>query len=165
MDRLQTECGLSCIDNGVDKTMKIAVRKLREDACIPEIQSSGAAGCDLHACMQEEELKVPPGETRLIGTGLAMAIPEGYFGGVFARSGLALKMGLRPANCVGVIDSDYRGELKVPLHNDSGQERTVRKGERIAQLIIMPCAVPVFEEADSLQETERGDGGFGHTGL
>lgn len=144
--------------------MKISVKKLREDAVLPEAQSALAAGCDLHACMDDEKTSLLPGETKLIGTGLSMAIPEGYFGGVFARSGLALKMGLRPANCVGVIDADYRGELMVPLHNDSEQTRVITKGERIAQLIVMPCLAPEFEEVGQLPETERGCGGFGHTG-
>jgi dUTP pyrophosphatase len=100
----------------------------------------------------------------MVGTGLAVAIPEGYFGGVFARSGLATKQGLRPANCVGVIDADYRGECTVALHNDTDEKRTVLPGDRIAQLVILPFLAAEFEEADTLPETERGAGGFGSTG-
>ena len=95
---------------------------------------------------------------------MAAAIPEGYFGGIFARSGLAAKQNLRPANCVGVVDADYRGELKVALHNDSNQERRIENGERIAQLVVIPCLSLEFEEVEELDETERGEGGFGHTG-
>ena len=98
------------------------------------------------------------------GTGLAAARPEGYFGGIFARSGLAAKQGLRPANCVGVVDADYRGEIKVALHNDTDEERAVADGERIAQLVVLPFLTLEFELTEELEETSRGDGGFGHTG-
>ena len=144
--------------------MKIAVRKLREDAVLPARGSAEAAGADLRACMDEERIELAPGETKLIGTGLSMAVPTGYFGGIFARSGLSVKEGLRPSNCVGVIDSDYRGEVKVALYNDSSQSRVIERGERIAQLLILPYLAPEFEEAEVLDETDRGDGGFGHTG-
>lgn len=144
--------------------MRVKIKKLREDARLPMRGSVSAAGSDLYACMDGESVTVRPGETKMIGTGLALAIPEGYFGGVFARSGLAAKEGLRPANCVGVIDSDYRGEVKVALHNDSEQDRLVTKGERIAQLVIMPYLAAEFDEAESLEMTGRGEGGFGHTG-
>lgn len=100
-----------------------------------------------------------------MGTGLAVAIPDGYFGAIFARSGLSTKQGLRPANCVGVIDSDYRGEVIVALHNDSNDCQTYRNGDRIAQLVIMPYLSASFDEVDELDDTERGDGGFGHTGV
>ena len=100
----------------------------------------------------------------MIGTGLAAAVPEGYFGGLFARSGLAAKQGLRPANCVGVLDSDYRGEITIALHNDTDEERSVEDGERIAQLVVMPYLSVSFAQVEDLDETERGEGGFGHTG-
>ncbi|WP_330683414.1 dUTP diphosphatase [Porcincola intestinalis] len=144
--------------------MRIAVRKLREDAVLPARGSAEAAGADLRACMDEERIELAPGETKLIGTGLSMAVPSGYFGGIFARSGLSVKEGLRPSNCVGVVDSDYRGEVKVALYNDSSQSRVIERGERIAQLLILPYLAPEFEEAETLDETGRGDGGFGHTG-
>ena len=137
------------------------IKKLNDNAIIPSRGSSSAAGYDLYTT---DEVTIAPGETVLVGTGLAMEIPEGYFGAVFARSGLATKEGLRPANCVGVIDADYRGELKVPLHNDSASERHVVAGERIAQLVIMPFLAVVFEEADELTDTARSTGGFGSTG-
>ena len=107
---------------------------------------------------------IKPHTTEKIGTGLAIAVPEGYFGAIFARSGLATKQGLRPANCVGVADSDYRGEYIVALHNDSDTEQVVGCNERIAQLVIMPYLAVEFEETDNLSETERGAGGFGSTG-
>ena len=124
----------------------------------------GGGSSDLRACMDEERIELAPGETKLIGTGLSMAVPSGYFGGIFARSGLSVKEGLRPSNCVGVVDSDYRGEVKVALYNDSSQSRVIERGERIAQLLILPYLAPEFEEAETLDETGRGDGGFGHTG-
>lgn len=145
--------------------MKIRLKKLNEKAKLPSAGSVKAAGYDLYACLEKEELTIAPHETVLVGTGLAAAIPEGYFGGIFARSGLAAKQGLRPANCVGVIDADYRGELKVALHNDSREDRTIGDGERIAQLVVLPFLQLEFELADELDETERGAGGFGHTGV
>lgn len=144
--------------------MKIQIKKLKENAVIPTRGSALAAGYDLYACL-DEAITIPAGETVKVGTGLSVAVPEGYFGAVFARSGLAAKEGLRPANCVGVCDSDYRGEYIVALHNDSATDRTVTPGERIAQLVIMPFLSVEFEEADSLSETERGAGGFGSTGV
>lgn len=143
--------------------MKVEVRKLKESAQLPTRGTRFSAGADLHACL-DAPVQIQPGQTALIGTGLAAAIPEGYFGAVFARSGLATKEGLRPANCVGVIDSDYRGEFKVPLHNDSDQVRTITQGERIAQLILVPYLDTEYVETDQLDQTERGEGGFGHTG-
>ena len=107
---------------------------------------------------------IAPHTTALVGTGLAAAIPEGYFGGIFARSGLASKQGLRPANCVGVVDADYRGEIKVALHNDTDQPQKIADGERIAQLVVLPFLAVSFQVTDELDETERGAGGFGHTG-
>ncbi len=143
--------------------MKIQIKKIKENATIPTRGSDRAAGYDLYACL-DEEVTVGAGETVKIGTGLSIAVPEGYFGAIFARSGLAAKEGLRPANCVGVADSDYRGEYIVALHNDSSVSRVVTPGERIAQLVVMPYLSVEFEEVDSLDETERGAGGFGSTG-
>ena len=143
--------------------MVIQLKKLKENALLPTRGSEHAAGYDLYACLEEDVL-IGPGQTLKIGTGLAVAVPEGFFGAVFARSGLASKEGLRPANCVGVCDSDYRGEYIIALHNDSGMERTVRHGDRIAQLVILPFLPAEFEECDSLPETARGAGGFGSTG-
>ena len=143
--------------------MVIQLKKLKENALLPTRGSEHAAGYDLYACLEEDVL-VAPGQTVKIGTGLAVAVPEGFFGAVFARSGLASKEGLRPANCVGVCDSDYRGEYIIALHNDSGMTRTVRHGDRIAQLVILPFLPAEFEESDSLPETARGAGGFGSTG-
>lgn len=143
--------------------MKIKIQKLRENATLPTRGSALAAGYDLYACL-ENEVQIAPGKTEKIGTGLAIAVPEGYFGAIFARSGLATKEGLRPANCVGVADADYRGEYIVALHNDSDVTRTVTPGERIAQLVLMPFLSVEFEEAESLDETTRGAGGFGSTG-
>ncbi len=143
--------------------MKIEIQKLRENAILPTRGSALAAGYDLYACI-ENDVQIAPGKTEKIGTGLAIAVPEGYFGAIFARSGLAAKEGLRPANCVGVADSDYRGEYIVALHNDSDVTRTVTPGERIAQLVIMPFLSVEFEEKESLDKTARGAGGFGSTG-
>ena len=144
--------------------MKIPVKILRPGAVLPTAGSRFAAGYDLYACL-DAPVVIPPHATAKIGTGLALAIPEGWFGAIFARSGLATKQGLRPANCVGVCDSDYRGEYIIAIHNDSDAERTVSPGDRIAQLVVLPCAEAEFETADALPETERSDGGFGSTGL
>lgn len=143
--------------------MKILLKKLRDEAVMPKHGSAFAAGYDLCACL-DSPVTIPPHETARIGTGLSAAIPDGWFGAVFARSGLASKEGLRPANCVGVCDSDYRGEYIVALHNDSDLERIVTHGERIAQLVILPFASADFEFVDELPETQRGAGGFGSTG-
>ena len=143
--------------------MKIMIKKLRADAVIPTHGSEYSAGYDLYACT-DCDVAVPPHGTVMIGTGLSVAIPDGYFGAIFARSGLAAKSSLRPANCVGVCDSDYRGEYTVALHNDSDTPKTVKCGERIAQLVILPYMTAEFEESDSLPETVRGAGGFGSTG-
>ncbi len=146
--------------------MQIQIQKLRESAKLPHRGSEYAAGYDLYAApADEKEITIAPHTTAMIGTGLAVAIPAGYFGGVFARSGLASKQGLRPANCVGVIDADYRGECTVALHNDTDEPRTIAPGERIAQLVILPFLEVDFQQRDSLPETDRGAGGFGSTGL
>lgn len=143
--------------------MKIMFKKLREDAAAPTRGSTEAAGYDLRACM-DAPVTIAPGETAMIGTGLSVAVPEGYFGAVFARSGLASKQGLRPANCVGVCDSDYRGEYTVAMHNDSALPREIKPGERIAQLVVIPYLALEFEETEELDATARGAGGFGSTG-
>ena len=143
--------------------MKVKVKKLDGRAILPTYGSAGAAGADLYA-LADGDVTIGAGETRLIGTGLALEIPEGYVGLVYARSGLATKRGLAPANKVGVIDSDYRGELKVALYNQSGEAQTVAAGERIAQLVIAPYLTADYEEADELTDSKRGAGGFGSTG-
>jgi len=143
--------------------MNIEIKKLRENAVLPRRGSKAAAGYDLYACL-DNAVKIAPHETKMIPTGLAMAVPEGYFGAVVARSGLASKQGLRPANCIGICDSDYRGEYTVAIHNDSEAEREICPGDRIAQLIIMPFLSVEFTEVEELDETERGAGGFGSTG-
>lgn len=143
--------------------MKIEIKKLNENAVIPTRGSEQAAGYDLYAAI-DTPVTIPAHETVKVGTGLAIAVPDGYFGAIFARSGLAAKQGLRPANCVGVADSDYRGEYIVALHNDTDDERVIEPKERIAQLVVMPYLAVEFEEKEELSETERGAGGFGSTG-
>ena len=143
--------------------VKIAVKKLDGRAVLPTYGSEFAAGADLYALL-EEELCILPQETKLVRTGLSMEIPEGYAGLIYARSGLASKRGLAPANKVGVIDSDYRGEVMVALHNHSAVAQKVAVGERIAQLVVTPFLKVDFEETEVLSETVRGVGGFGSTG-
>ena len=139
------------------------IKRLQPDAIVPTKGSKYSAGYDLYACIPEDVL-ITPHTTKLIDTGWAMEIPIGYFGAIFARSGLATKEGLRPANCVGVIDSDYRGPVKVALHNDSDLSRIVTNGERIAQLVIIDYFEIDFQEVKELEDTDRGTGGFGSTG-
>lgn len=141
----------------------IRVKKLRPDAKLPVYGSQEAAGADLHACL-DEDVTICPGESAFIPTGLAMEIPRGYAGLIYARSGLACKRGLAPANKVGVIDSDYRGEFIVVLHNHGTQPQTVSNGERIAQLVITPVLTPPYAEVTELSDTVRSSGGFGSTG-
>lgn len=143
--------------------MKINIKKLNENATIPTRGSSQAAGYDLYACINKT-IYIAPHTTVKIGTGLSVEIPDGYFGGIFARSGLATKKGLRPSNCVGVCDSDYRGEYIVAIHNDTDEMMSIEPNERIAQLIVVPYLPVEFNEVDELSETERGTGGFGSTG-
>lgn len=143
--------------------MKIDIKKLKPNATIPTRGSEYAAGYDLYACI-DEPIVIAPHTTEKIGTGLAVAVPTGYFGAIFARSGLATKSGLRPANCVGVADSDYRGEYIVAMHNDTDEPKTIAPNERIAQLVIMPFLTCEFDEVTELDETARGTGGFGSTG-
>jgi dUTP pyrophosphatase len=144
------------------KKLKIAFKKLNENAVKPTFGTSYSAGADLYSA--EDDVIVNPNETVFIGTGLAVALPKYTVGLIFARSGLACKKGLAPANKVGVIDSDYRGEIKVAIHNHSKQPQTVLKGERVAQMVVTnyyPCE---YVEKDSLDQTKRGAGGFGSTG-
>jgi dUTP pyrophosphatase len=143
--------------------MKVNIKKLKENAVIPTRGSEHAAGYDLYACI-DEPIEIYAGQTVKIGTGLSIAVPDGYFGAIFARSGLATKEGLRPANAVGVCDSDYRGEYIIALYNDSSVMRVIEPGERIAQLVVIPYLAVEFEESDELDETDRGSGGFGSTG-
>ena len=144
--------------------MELKFKKLHPAAILPTYGSAGAAGADLYALPEGDPITIAPGETVFIHTGLSMAIPEGYVGLNFARSGLASKRGLAPANKVGVIDSDYRGELMVALHNHGDTPQTVQPGDRVAQFLIMPVITADFVEVDSLDETQRGEGGFGSTG-
>ncbi|MDE6433221.1 MAG: dUTP diphosphatase [Lachnospiraceae bacterium] len=141
----------------------VPIKKLHEHAMLPTYGSAYAAGADLYACV-EESVSFAPGETKLIPTGLAMEIPAGYAGLIYARSGLASKKGLAPANKVGVVDADYRGEVMVALHNHSNIEVFIEPKERIAQLVITPYLTAHFEETDELSDTVRGAGGFGSTG-
>ena len=143
--------------------MKIELKRLSETATIPTRGSEYAAGYDLYADLKEN-VEIEAHETKLIPTGIAVSIPDGYFGGVFARSGLSLKEMLRPGNCTGVVDSDYRGEIGVILHNDSNETRYVKPNERIAQLVVIPYLSVEFEEVKELGSTSRGEGGFGSTG-
>ncbi|MGN8737521.1 dUTP diphosphatase [Bilifractor sp. HCP3S3_D3] len=143
--------------------MKIKVKKLTDTAKMPTRGSASAAGYDLYADV-ETPVEIESHATVMVGTGLSMEIPEGYFGAIFARSGLAAKESLRPANCVGVVDSDYRGPFMIAVHNDGETARCVTPGERIAQLVILPFLPAEFEEVEQLGETERGEGGFGSTG-
>lgn len=144
-------------------TAPVPVKRLDPRAKLPAYGSADAAGADLYA-LTDGPVAVAPGQTVLIRTGLALAIPRGYVGLVYARSGLATKQGLAPANKVGVIDADYRGELMVSLHNHSGEARTVECGDRIAQLVIAPYLTADFQAAEELDDTGRGAGGFGSTG-
>ena len=141
----------------------VNIKKLDAKAVLPTYGSEYSAGADLYACL-DEELVLQPGETKMIHTGIAMEVPVGYAGLIYARSGLASKRGLAPANKVGVVDSDYRGEFMVALHNHSSQPQAVAPGERIAQMVITPVLAVSFNEVDDLEETGRGAGGFGSTG-
>ena len=143
--------------------MQIAIKKLGENATLPVYGSEYAAGADLYACI-DGEITVNPHETAFIPTGLALELPVGYAGLIYARSGLASKRGLAPANKVGVVDCDYRGEVTVALHNHSSIPQTVAVGERVAQLVITPYITAEFVQTEELSETARGAGGFGSTG-
>ena len=141
----------------------VRVKKLRDNAIMPTYGSAEAAGADLYACL-DADIVIKQGESAFIPTGLSMEIPKGYAGLIYARSGLACKKGLAPANKVGVVDSDYRGEFMVVLHNHGSQPQTISHGERIAQLVVTPVLTPTFVECDDLTETVRAGGGFGSTG-
>lgn len=141
----------------------LRIKKLRDNAQMPTYGSEFAAGADMYAAI-DEAVTIEPNETKLIPTGLAFEIPEGYAGFVYARSGLASKRGLAPANKVGVIDADYRGEVMVALHNHGTEAQTVEAGERIAQMIIAPFVAVNYVFSDELDDTVRGEGGFGSTG-
>ena len=142
---------------------KVNIKKLNEKATVPTYGSEFSAGADLYAC-EEDPITVGAGKTVFVHTGIAMEIPTGYVGLVFARSGLASKKGLAPANKVGVIDSDYRGEIMVALHNHSSEDKTIDAGERIAQIALVPYLTADFNVVDDLSDTARGAGGFGSTG-
>lgn len=146
-------------------TVNMNVKKLNNDSVVPTKGSEYAAGLDLYAYIPRGAIDIPAGATVKIGTGIATEIPTGCFGGVFARSGLATKRGLRPSNCVGVVDSDYRGEIIVAIHNDSDKCETLHNGDRIAQLVIMPYINVSLQEVEELSDTKRGAGGFGSTGV
>ena len=139
------------------------IKKVRENAITPTYGSATAAGADLYACLESDTV-IEPGKTVFIPTGIAMAVPVGYAGLIYARSSMGAKRGLAPANKVGVIDSDYRGEVMVALHNHGVEPQTVCHGERIAQLVVAPVLAPAFEEVEELDDTARGAGGFGSTG-
>lgn len=154
---------ISLLATCIHLKMKVNIKRLKQNAVIPVYGSDYAAGGDLYACL-EQEITIKPGETAFVGTGLAVEIPEGYAGLVYARSGLASKKGLAPANKVGVIDADYRGEIIVALYNHSKEAVTVQTGERIAQMVVTPFLSVQYEEVEELSDTKRGTGGFGSTG-
>lgn len=162
------ECGEVAIVTEKEATPGVIVnfKKLHPDAVAPKKGTVASAGLDLSACFDDgvKAIVIEPGETVKIKTGIAVEIPDGYFGGVYARSGLSTKQGLRPANCVGVVDADYRGDVTVPLYNDSSDPQVINHGDRVAQLVIMPYLQVNLVEVDTLGATGRGDGGFGSTG-
>lgn len=158
------EAKIQFIENNYEPRANVKIKKINETSQLPTRGSAAAAGYDVYAWLNGGAIDIPAHETRIIGTGLAFEIPRNLFLGIYPRSGLASKQGLRPANCVGVVDSDYRGEVKVALHNDSDVVRTVRHGDRIAQLILQNFLAMQFEEVEELTETARGQGGFGSTG-
>ena len=141
----------------------VRVKKLHPNAKLPTYGSAYAAGADLYACL-EEPVTIGPGQTYWVSTGIALEVPEGCAGLVFARSSMGAKRGLAPANKVGVVDSDYRGEVRVVLFNHSPEPQTIAPGERVAQFVITPVVTPEYVEAEELEETDRGTGGFGSTG-
>ncbi len=145
------------------QSTNINIKKINPNAIVPTYGSVDAAGADLYACI-EADVTIAPGETYLVKTGISMEIPVGFAGLIYARSGLSTKKGLAPANKVGVIDSDYRGEIMVALYNQSDKPQTIEPGERIAQMVITPFIQGIFNEVDELSDTARGEGGFGSTG-
>lgn len=155
--------GLAGAGKGIEKMSTIRVKKLRENAIIPTYGSTEAAGADVYACL-EAPVIIAAGETVFVPTGISLEVPKGHAGLIYARSSLGTKRGLAPANKVGVIDSDYRGEVMVALHNHGKVEQAIVPGDRIAQLLITPVLQPAFEEVEALSDTDRGQGGFGSTG-
>ena len=139
------------------------IKRMNNDAIVPTRADSGSAGYDLYVCC-DEEVVIPPHTTKMLSTGWAMEIPIGWAGFIYARSGLASKKGLAPANCVGVVDPSYRGEVKIPLHNYGAEIQMIHNGDRVAQIIFQPYSVYRMDEVEELSGTDRGEGGFGHTG-
>ena len=150
-------------ENNANTGLIMNYKKLNNNAIEPTKGSAAAAGWDLYNALTED-ITISAHETVKIGTGIAIELPENTFGAIFARSGLATKQGLRPANCVGVIDADYRGEIIVALHNDTEEDQSISAGDRIAQLIVIPYLPTILQETNELSETDRGEGGFGSTG-
>ena len=146
-------------------TADIIIKRVRDGAVIPTRASDMAAGYDLYAWLGKDSLTIKPHSTEIFTTGLQMQLPAGMFAGIFARSGISTKRGLRPATCTGVIDGDYRGEYMVALHNDTDEPQTINDGERIAQMVLLPYVQMNFIESEDIAPTERGSGGFGSTGL
>lgn len=151
------------MDKRIVRHFPVKIKRLNEKAVIPTHGSDAAAGYDLYSCLGKS-VSIPPHETVKIGTGIAMSIPNNCWGGIYPRSGLATKQGLRPANCTGIIDSDYRGEIIVAIHNDSHSYQIIYPGDRIAQFVLMERFLCDWEEVEELDDTDRGDGGFGSTG-
>lgn len=139
------------------------IKFLNDKAKMPTRGSEKAAGYDMYAAI-DEPINIPPHKSVMVPTGIAMEVPDGYFAGLFSRSGISFKRGLRLSNCVGVIDSDYRGEVLVPIHNDFDYEKSIEPGERVCQLILLPYAVEDLNKVNELSDTARGEGGFGSTG-
>ena len=148
----------------MNQKIPVKIKKLKPEAIMPAYATPFAAGADLYACTEDAAVVIEPHQTAFIPTGLSIEIPDGYAGLVYARSGIACKRGLAPANKVGVIDSDYRGEIMVVLHNHSDQPQQIANRERVPQLVITPKLPAYFTEAETLEETDRGEGGFGSTG-
>lgn len=142
---------------------KIKIKRLTDTAVLPERKTDGAAGFDLYID-SADQIIVLPHSTVMVSTGLAFAIPKNYFGAIYARSGISIKEGIRPATCVSVIDSDYRGNVGLPLHNDTDYIKTIEPYSRVAQIVFQEVLTPELELVDELDETERGSGGFGSTG-
>lgn len=154
-------------DGGVDLELNVELKKVYKNAKIPTRGSDRAAGVDVYAYFEDgvEAVVIYPGETHLIKTGISLAIPDGFYATIVARSGISIKRGLAPANKYAVIDSDYRGEIIVALHNHGNEPQTIFHDDRIAQMLFLPYYKPNFNIVDELSETERGDGGFGSTGM
>lgn len=144
--------------------IEVKIKKINNKAITPTRSSTQAAGYDIYACLDKDQVEIEPQRSIKVNTGFALEIPDGYFGGIFARSGLATKENLRPSNCVGVVDSDYRGEILVSIFNDSTEKRIISNNQRIAQLVILPYLDVSFNEVDNLSETIRSNKGFGSTG-